>query len=138
MTEPEEGNFDEVYGICSDDEELRNLILNATKKRVSKKLLTKEGLYAFRYLTALLVGREDLGNLTPEGAMATVLNAMLDRIGDRRGQWLNSLAVVGKRLISEGCYGPADLGRAYKATASKRFTLPVGVAWSYDDVSDTA
>jgi hypothetical protein len=47
-------------------------------------------------------------------------------------------AVVGKRLISEGCFGPADLGMVYKTTASKRFTVPAGAVWSYDDVSDTA
>jgi hypothetical protein len=105
---------------------------------VSKKLLTKEGLYAFRYLTALLVGREDQGNLTPAGAMATLLNVMLDRIGGRRGQRLNSLAVVGKRLISECFYGPADLSTVYKASASNRFSLPEGSTWSYDDVADTA
>jgi hypothetical protein len=33
MTEPEDGTLGEVYDACPDDEELRNLILSATKKR---------------------------------------------------------------------------------------------------------
>jgi hypothetical protein len=84
------------------NDELSEHVLKMTGKRVSAEILTPAGLYAVRALAAPLVDED--GDVGPVDAIIAVLNAMWVRIGSRPGQWLNSLALIGKRIsyCSEG------------------------------------
>ena len=72
-------------------------ISSATKGRVAREILTAPGLYAVRRLAAALVPDET----EPAEALAAVLKAMWVRVGSRPGTWLNSLALIGKRMAAE-------------------------------------
>jgi hypothetical protein len=83
---------------------LRKLVREATEKRVTLEILTPAGLYAVRYLAASIVNDE----VGPADALVAILNAMWARIGSRPGQWLNSLALIGRRFAGEDCDGCAQ------------------------------
>jgi hypothetical protein len=83
-------------GDVAEDAVLRPLVLEAAQKRVAAKILTPPGLQAIRYIAASLVNEDD--DVDAVGAIVAVLNAMWSRIGSRPGAWLNSLALIGKRL----------------------------------------
>jgi hypothetical protein len=97
------------------DGELRTLIRRAAQGRVGRPLLTASGLYAVRYLAAVIMSRAraELGTAdrdqddahspqaTPQGAIQVILKAIRDRIGSQPGTWLNSYALIGQRLAGE-------------------------------------
>ena len=87
----------EITALASDPA-LTRLIREATGGRVAPAILTATGLHAVRRLVATLM-------LEPTGmeagdALVVMLNAIGARIGDRPGEWLNSLALVGKRMAA--------------------------------------
>jgi hypothetical protein len=116
MLEADEDTVAELEELYPDAKLLR-LLRQAAKGRVSRAIQTTAGLYALRYLAALVIGREEIGSPTPESAMAGILNAIKVRIGDRPGQHLNSVALIGKRIVAEIFTGLADVGVLYKPAA---------------------
>jgi hypothetical protein len=86
------------------EDKLRELVREATEGRVAREILTPAGLYAVSYLAASIVNDE----VGPADALVSVLNAMSARIGSRPGQWLNSLALIGRRIAGEDCSGYAQ------------------------------
>jgi hypothetical protein len=112
------------------DAALRALIGRATRGRVGPPLLTDDGLYAARYLAAVVMSRaraelaaadREQDNAvspqaTPQGAMQVILRAMWDRIGNRPGTWLNSYGLIGRRLGGELYHGynTGDRPRLYR------------------------
>ena len=79
------------------DHTLGSQIWAATKGRVAREILLPPGLYAVRRLAAALVTEEK----EPAEALVAVLKAMWVRVGSRPGAWLNSLALIGKRMAAE-------------------------------------
>jgi hypothetical protein len=80
------------------DPDLVRLIRAATGDRVAPEILSPAGLHAIRRLVATLVP-EAIGMEAGE-ALVAVLNAIQARIGDRADEWLNSLALLGKRMAA--------------------------------------
>ena len=96
---------DEVAQVMS-DLELSRQVKAAANHRVHKLILTKEGLTAIRYLAASVAWvAADLDDLSPNSqpflleALELVLDAIRRRVGARDGCWLNSLALVGRRIL---------------------------------------
>jgi hypothetical protein len=102
------------------DARLRNFVREATQKRVVDEILSPAGLYALRYLAGSIL--EDDSDLGPAGALVAVLNAIWARIGNRPGQWLNSLALVGKRMAAETHVG-SDSTRFYTDNGQPKFRV---------------
>ena len=102
------------------DAELRTLIQRATDGRVDRQLLTGNGLYAARYLAAVVMSkaRESLADNSPlgspQGAMQVILQGISDRFGARPGQRFNSYEVIGRRLAVELYNGIVDALRLYR------------------------
>jgi hypothetical protein len=101
-------DIDEIAAMMPDSE-LRSAIETATDGRVHPVIVAPAGLYAVRILAACLLARGD-----PEDRLQplqAVLAAIRRRIGDRPGQWLNSLELIGMRLagqVSTGDWALAD------------------------------
>lgn len=87
------------------DAELRSKLRNAASGRISHVILSAPGLYAVRWLAALALTTvkqlygEECG---PHDALALIIKSIEDRIGNRPAEWINSLAVIGQRLIGAG------------------------------------
>ena len=81
------------------DPALARLIRDATGgSRVAPEILTPAGLHAVRRLVATLM--LDPTGMEAGDALVAVLVAIQARIGDRPGEWLNSLALLGKRMAA--------------------------------------
>ena len=93
---------DEMKAFANDDR-LRGWVLQATEERVAPEIVTSAGLYAVRHLAATLLVDDE--GLAPADALISLLNAMYDRVGSRPRQWLNSLALIGKRIAAEQYLG---------------------------------
>ena len=89
--------------VFADDDTLRGWVLQATEERVAPAIVTSAGLYAVRHLAATLLVDDD--SLAPADALISLLNAIYDRVGSRPRQWLNSLALIGKRIAAEQYLG---------------------------------
>jgi len=68
-----------------------------------------------RVLAAFIYDRSDRDEFEPEDTLAMVLMAMWDAVGSRPGKRLNSLALIGKRIVASiynlgDCHG----GRFYR------------------------
>jgi hypothetical protein len=83
------------------DDRLREMVRAATRGRVAPEILTPAGLFAVRYLAAMIAAAAHEPFEAPEDALSAVLDAMRQRIGSRPGQWLNSLALLGRRFAAE-------------------------------------
>jgi hypothetical protein len=95
------------------DSALRAEIFSATAGRVARQLVNAEGLYAVRFLAALLLyralrikGIDDGSNISPLGprprdALTALLQVIRQRIGDRPPARLISLELVGKRIVGD-------------------------------------
>jgi hypothetical protein len=90
----------------ADDDSLRGWVLQATEERVAPEIVTSAGLYAVRHLAATLLVDDE--SLAPADALISLLNAMHDCVGSRPRQWLNSLALIGKRIVAEQYLEGAD------------------------------
>jgi hypothetical protein len=91
------------------DSELRSEVEAATEGRVHPAIVARAGLHAVRILATCLLAHGDSGD--PLQALQAVLAAIRRRIGDRPGQWLNSLELIGMRLAGQvysGDWAPAD------------------------------
>jgi multidrug efflux pump subunit AcrA (membrane-fusion protein) len=94
---------EEVDAIEISDAKLAEIVGVATEDRHHPEIVSPAGLYAIRTLAASL--RQQKEELSPEDALARVLKSIGSLIGKRRRR-LNSLAVVGKRIIGstyDGC-----------------------------------
>ena len=113
-----DGGEDEIAAAVAEiaeiapDHILGSRIWSATKGRVAGEILAAPGLYAVRRLAAALVTEE----AEPAEALAAVLKAMWARVGSRPGAWLNSLALIGRRMAAVAYtdgVGEADGGRQH-------------------------
>ena len=93
-------------------------MLQATEERVAPEIVTSAGLYAVRHLAATLLVDDE--SLAPADALISLLNAMHDRVGSRPRQWLNSLALIGKRIAAEQYLGWGT-DALYASDGSPRF-----------------
>jgi hypothetical protein len=123
------------------DDELKSAIQAATQARVHRDILEPAGLYAVRVLAACLLGKGD-GTVDPHHAIDGVLEAMRHRIGDRPGEWLNSLALIGKRLAgklysgewaaSDTFYRNSDSSTPHKSQPSTHPSIPTLIDKIFD------
>jgi hypothetical protein len=88
-----------VVVACS-DYRLKGFLRAAAGGRVAKEILRPAGLYAVRYLAATLIDHDNQDAPDAVQALAAVLNAVWARIGSQPDQWLNSLALLGKRIAA--------------------------------------
>lgn len=98
---------DTVYAVMDavSDSDLRSRLRAATRGRISPVILASEGLYAVRWLAALAIKTTDHEDYGPEDALDLIIQSIDDRIGQsRREDWLNSLVLVGQRLIGANYY----------------------------------
>jgi hypothetical protein len=105
----------------AEDHELRRLLREATGGRVSNEILSAAGLSAIRSLAVWVLDHTGEENPhTPNTALAYVLNTIHERVGSRPGEWLNSLALPGKRILGAAAGGD-DVGddRLYVAGAER-------------------
>lgn len=87
------------------DEALRRALQCATDGRISSEILSDAGLYAVRWLSALRLtaALDALGEeIEPTDALQFILRAIFDRIGSRPPSRLNSLSIIGKRIVGDG------------------------------------
>jgi hypothetical protein len=96
------------------DAGLAALLNEATGGRVHRDIRSPAGLYGVRLLAAYLLSKHQ--ETTPAEALASVLQAVRDRIGNREGASLNSLALIGERI------GAASY--AERAKAMRRYYVP--------------
>lgn len=91
------------------DAKLASHIRTATANRVSAEILMPAGLYAVRWLAATMLADdpEDCNDdgPTPAEPLDVVLDAMRARVGWQPGTWLNSLALIGKRMAGAAYAG---------------------------------
>src|SRR5262245_44950470 len=97
---------DEIADLIT-DASLAQIVGVATEGRHHADMVSPAGLYAIRHLSAYL--RQQDQDLIPHDALVRILATIADRIGGRDGAWLNSLAVIGKRLLGDR----APLAAAY-------------------------
>ena len=97
------------------DAKLRKALREATDRRIAYILTTPQGLHALRWLAAVLMAKAE-GSATPIEALASVLDAIFARIADQSDEWLNSYALIGKRLAGD-LYGGGWAPRAGVYTA---------------------
>lgn len=81
------------------DDKLSELVRKAAGGRVHRDILTREGCEGVRYLAAFLLTKDYADDALC--AMDVVLRSIGDRIGSRPGQWMNSLALIGRRIAGE-------------------------------------
>lgn len=99
----DEETVDAILAVA-DDVELRRHLETATGGRISQEILSAAGLYSVRWLAALRMTTlaESLGEeIAPAAAMQFVLEAIFNRIGNRPPARLNSLSLVGKRIVGD-------------------------------------
>jgi hypothetical protein len=101
---PDEDYLQAVYA-AADDSRLDTSLRMATDNRIARHILTPVGLYAVRWFAAQMVVQPDDENgrepVTPIEALGAFLDAIFARIADRPGEWLNSLALIGRRLVGD-------------------------------------
>ncbi|MGD9671628.1 MAG: hypothetical protein AB7U75_21715 [Hyphomicrobiaceae bacterium] len=100
---------DEALADCDavmSDSELLFAADETAGHRIHRDILTPQGAYALRVLSATLV---DAYSETPERAIAEVLHAIKTRIGNKPDAWLNSLKLIGMRIVRHSCDGGTDL-----------------------------
>ena len=95
-----------VYDVMSDGD-LKERLASAAGQRVSIELLSPAAMFAVRFMAIAFAGTAD-GD--PIALIRRVLDAVQKRIGDEPDVWLNSLALIGKRLAAEVHYGERDAG----------------------------
>jgi hypothetical protein len=96
-------NDEVVDAICdlASDDELRSLLRKAAGGRIRNDILSQGGLDTVRIIAAYILEHPPIDKtITPAEALNYVLGAIRDRIGDRPNAWLNSLGVIGKRLLA--------------------------------------
>jgi len=114
-----------AIGCVADDHDLRRQMRAATAGRVHPEILSPAGLLGIRTLAAfVLVDTAEGESLAADAALAKVLDAIRDRIGSRPGAWLNSLALVGKRLLWPAWGGDGADERLYGAGGEQKKVAP--------------
>jgi hypothetical protein len=115
-----------VANAMSDGDLVRH-IKTATKGRVSTAILTPAGLQAVRYLAAMVLGEaieaEQNSTQAPLEALVVVLNGIFDRVGACCDVWLNSLKLIGDRIISSVDSGNSVPERLYARDTSSEFFI---------------
>lgn len=99
---------DEALADCEavmTDSELLAAADEAAGGRIHRDIRTPEGAYALRLLAGILV---DAYAETPDRAIAEVIQAIRTRIGNNPDSWLNSLRLIGVRVIWHSCGGGTD------------------------------
>lgn len=112
-----------VDEICdlAEDGQLRSLLREAAGGRIRSNVLSEEGLDTFRLLTAYIVEHPPLGEtFAPSDALKYVLAAIRHRIGDRPDAWLNSIGVIGKRLLAPTIGGDGVDEDPYRSRRRRR------------------
>lgn len=114
---------DAVQTICAvaGDDELRSLMREATGGRVSWEIMSDAGLEAIRTLAAYVLEWPPYDEtFTPHEALDYVLNAIRNRIGNRPKAWLNSLAVIGLRILCPSAGGDGVEDAPYRSQRRRR------------------
>jgi hypothetical protein len=108
------GAVERVYS----DSDLKAALQNATQKRVDPKILSAAGLFSVRILAAMVLARADTNeDRSAADALGQVLAAITERIGNRKGTWLNALSMVGQRIAGYLCSGySSEVYRPQSAT----------------------
>lgn len=122
-----EGHVDAIRAILG-DETLRKLVIRATDGRYAPRLTSLPGLEAIRYLAAARcnsIASEEDERAAAAWSVGVVLQALHDRIGSRPGEWINSLQVIGKRMVARFYHDP-ECDRFYRSDTPQ--TLLHGVA----------
>jgi hypothetical protein len=118
---------DTIWAICAvaDDQALRRLMREATGGRVSREIMSAAGLAAIRRLAAFALDHpSDEDGFTPHQALSYVLDAIRDRIGNQPGSWLNSLAVIGLRILWSGYGGDGVEDAPYRSQCPRQLSSP--------------
>ena len=105
--------FTQRIEVLLSDAELRSRLRRATQGRLSTVMLTGPGLYAVRYLAAIVLEGSNIEGheyCDASEALVIVLNAISDRVGKDGDCWLNSLKLVGQRICAPifAGMGPSD------------------------------
>ena len=98
---------DTVYAVMDamSDSDLRSSLHAATRGRISPVILAPEGLYAVRWLAALAMKTTDEEAYGPEDALELIILSIDHRIGQSKTRdWLNSLGLIGQRVIGANYY----------------------------------
>jgi hypothetical protein len=108
-TEEVDGDILDDVTAAASDASLRDALRQATGGRIGPELLSAGGLYAVRWLAAKLVEQDahEPEPIEPVEALLRILRAIQMRIGNR-GERLNSLALIGRRIAGAAYYGYLD------------------------------
>jgi hypothetical protein len=93
----EAGHIDSIINAETDGKLVREL-RSAADGRAGAELLSPAGIYTARVLAAFVLDQSN-EPCTPWEALSYVLDAIWDRIGSRKSEWLNSYALIGQRLF---------------------------------------
>ena len=89
----------------------------ATQGRIDQEILSAAGLRAVRWLTACRMissrGASEDEELGAAGALEFSISQINDRMGRRRGAWLNALSLIAKPLLGALYENSDGVGRLY-------------------------
>jgi hypothetical protein len=107
------------------DAELRVCLLAAAGRRIASEILSPAGLHAVRWLAATrcrVASEAGENGVEPADAIESIVDAIWYRIGACPGEWLNSLALIGKRLAGD-TFDADDGQPVYRGDSAMRADL---------------
>jgi len=108
--------------------ELRALLREAADGRIHADILSEDGLEAVRLLAAYVLEFPPYGQISaPLGALEHVISAIRHRIGNQPGAWLNSLALIGLRILSSSIGGDGVDEKPFRRQRRKPNKLAIQV-----------
>lgn len=118
VTDGAEGCMDAIRAVMKDDA-LREFVVKATGGRCGRHLVSASGLEAIRFLAAVIfsnMNTDEDERAAAAWSLGRVLQALDDRIGSRTEIWINSLQLIGQRIVAalyqdsscESFYGNED------------------------------
>ncbi len=140
--QPIEGGFfdtdeDAIQAIIAvaGEDQLLGELKTAAGGRVSPEILSSEGIAVIRHIAAFILEQPPYEkSFEPHEALEYVLNAIHVRIGSQPGKWLNSLAVVGLRLLWSSAGGDAVEETPYRPGRDNRKPPSPKIADALSDI----
>jgi len=102
VTDGADGCMDVIRAVMK-DEALREFVVKATAGRCAPHLVSEPGLEAIRFLAAVVFSNmdsEEDERAAAAWSLGKVLQALEDRIGSRTESWINSLQLIGQRIVA--------------------------------------
>jgi hypothetical protein len=95
-----------------------------TGGRVHPEIASPAGVYTLAFFAAFLMGADEEETLEANEALGMVLLGIKDRIGNQEDAWLNSLKLIGERLLGGTSFGESyyDTQRPFYASEIMRPT----------------